>query len=119
MKLLGNILWCIFTGVFCAALWCICGALCYLTAVGAPFGKQCFKYAGLCMYPFGADINVNYVLHPVANAIWLIFFGLPLSILFAVMGIFWCITLVAVPFGIQCFKLSRLAFTPFGAKIYR
>lgn len=118
MKLLGNILWCILTGAESAVLWCICGALCCVTVIGAPFGEQCFKFARLCFMPFGKTVRVDYVSHPIANAVWLVFGGLVLSVFFAIMGVFWCITVAGIPFGIQCFKLAKLAFTPFGAKIY-
>ena len=69
--------------------------------------------------PFGKMVSVDYVRHPIANAVWLLCGGLVLTFFFAIMGTFWCITVAGIPFGIQCFKLARLAFTPFGAKIYR
>lgn len=35
------------------------------------------------------------------------------------MGLLWCITVVGIPVGIQCFKLSSISLNPFGKKIER
>jgi uncharacterized membrane protein YccF (DUF307 family) len=32
-------------------------------------------------------------------------------------GIACCVTIIGIPFGLQYFKLARLALTPFGASI--
>ena len=34
-----------------------------------------------------------------------------------IMGILWCITVVGIPVGVQCFKLSSISLNPFGKKI--
>ena len=52
------------------------------------------------------------------NIIWLIVSGLPLAIEHAVMGVILCVTVIGIPFGLQQFKLAKLALMPFGAEIY-
>ena len=52
------------------------------------------------------------------NIIWLIVSGLPLAIEHAVMGVILCVTVIGLPFGLQQFKLAKLALMPFGAEIY-
>ena len=32
-------------------------------------------------------------------------------------GVLWCITIVGIPVGLQCFKFAKLAFFPFGKEI--
>jgi len=32
-------------------------------------------------------------------------------------GILFCITIIGIPFGKQCFKLAQLALMPFGSEI--
>lgn len=34
-----------------------------------------------------------------------------------VFGCIWCITIVGIPFGLQFFKIAKLALAPFGARI--
>lgn len=51
------------------------------------------------------------------NIIWIIFGGFLSAIGWWIMGILWCITVVGIPVGLQCFKLSSISLNPFGKKI--
>ena len=51
------------------------------------------------------------------NIIWLVFGGLWLAITAARNGVLLCVTIVGIPFGLQCFKIARLALMPFGAQV--
>ena len=115
MKTIGNILWLIFTGFWMGIGYGLLGLFWCITIIGIPFGKQCFKMARLAFWPFGTVVNSDFGAHPIANIIWIIFGGFTLALGFAFTGIIWCITIIGIPFGKQCFKLAGLAFMPFGA----
>jgi uncharacterized membrane protein YccF (DUF307 family) len=117
MKVIGNILWLIFTGIWEALAWFFLGIFWCITIIGIPFGKQCFKFASVAFWPMGKEIDSNFGEHPIANVLWLIFGGLELAISFLFVGILWCITILGIPFGKQCFKLFKLALCPFGADV--
>ena len=51
------------------------------------------------------------------NIIWIIFGGLFESIAWLIIGIFFCITIIGIPFGLQCFKIAMLVICPFGKEI--
>jgi len=51
------------------------------------------------------------------NIIWLIFGGFILVLGYLLGAIILCITIIGIPFGIQCFKLAGLALAPFGREI--
>lgn len=51
------------------------------------------------------------------NIIWLILGGFIVVIAYLLGGLLLCITIVGIPFGIQCFKLAGLAVAPFGREI--
>ena len=51
------------------------------------------------------------------NLIWLILSGIPLALVSAVWGCVLCVTIVGIPFGLQHFKLAKLALMPFGARV--
>lgn len=51
------------------------------------------------------------------NFIWIIFGGLVNSIAWLLAGVFWCITIVGIPIGLQCFKMASLQFAPFGKEV--
>ena len=54
----------------------------------------------------------------ISNIIWIIFGGLISALLWVIMGLLLCITIVGIPFGVQCFKFAKLSFAPFGKKVY-
>jgi len=51
------------------------------------------------------------------NIIWFIFGGLVAGLQWFLTGLLWCITIVGIPVGIQCFKLAKLQFAPFGKEV--
>ena len=52
-----------------------------------------------------------------ANIIWFILGGFISFIELVVIGLILCITIVGIPFGMQCFKLAGLAAAPFGKEV--
>jgi uncharacterized membrane protein YccF (DUF307 family) len=59
----------------------------------------------------GIDLNL------LLNIIWLIFGGFIVVMGYLLGAILLCITIIGIPFGIQCFKLAGLAAAPFGREI--
>src|SRR4051812_7272857 len=51
------------------------------------------------------------------NLIWLIFGGLLSAIGYFLGGLLFCITIIGIPFGLQCFKIAFLVLSPFGKKV--
>jgi uncharacterized membrane protein YccF (DUF307 family) len=52
------------------------------------------------------------------NILWIIFGGgLVLCLEYLVAGCLLCLTIVGIPFGLQCFKIAGLALLPFGKDI--
>ena len=51
------------------------------------------------------------------NIIWIIFGGLIGAIGWCFIGIIWCITIIGIPVGMQCFKMARLQLAPFGKEV--
>lgn len=117
MKTIGNILWLVLTGLWAAIAWAFLGVIWCITIIGIPFGKQCFKFASLSLWPMGRNVNTNFGKHPIANIIWLVFGGLEIAFGFLIAALIWCITIIGIPFGKQCFKLAMLAVMPFGATV--
>ena len=48
------------------------------------------------------------------NVLWLVLAGWWLAIVYVIAGIFSCLTIIGVPFGVQAFKLAGYALWPFG-----
>lgn len=118
MNFLGNLIWLIFGGLIGAISWFLAGCLWCVTIIGIPVGLQCFKIAGLSLWPFGKQVVYsNSSMSLLVNIIWLIVSGLPLAIGHFISGLFLCITIIGIPFGRQSFKLAQLALMPFGARV--
>ena len=121
MRFLGNILWLVFGGLVNAVIWLIIGLVLCVTIIGIPFGVQCMKIAGFVLWPFGRDVTPGGfgIMGALGNVIWILICGITLCVLHLVFGLLLCITVVGIPFGVQHFKLAKLALIPFGADIHR
>jgi uncharacterized membrane protein YccF (DUF307 family) len=53
----------------------------------------------------------------IGNLIWLICGGFLSALGYFVMGFVFCISIIGIPFGIQCFKIGILVLFPFGKKV--
>ncbi len=51
------------------------------------------------------------------NLVWFVFGGFILCLLWLLAGFLACITIVGIPFGIQCFKIAGLILCPFGRNV--
>lgn len=119
MGCLGNLLWFIFGGFISGLSWCVAGLLWCITIVGIPVGTQCFKFAALSFFPFGKEVEYGGGAGSlILNIFWLIISGLPLALEHLAIGAVLCITVVGIPFGLQQFKLAKLALMPFGATVH-
>ena len=120
MRFFGNIIWIICGGFLSALGFWIAGLLWCLTVVGIPIGLQCFKLSSISLNPFGKEIiDEGGAVSLLLNILWILFSGIELAIVNAVIGCILCITVVGIPFGIQFFKIARVALMPFGARVVR
>lgn len=118
MGCLGNILWVLLGGWITSLSWALAGLLWCITIIGIPVGTQCFKMAGLSLFPFGKEVEYGGgTVSLLINIIWLLISGIPLAIEHATCGVLLCITIIGIPFGLQHFKLAKLALMPFGARV--
>jgi uncharacterized membrane protein YccF (DUF307 family) len=52
------------------------------------------------------------------NLLWIVFGGgFVLWLEYMLGGLLLCLTIVGIPFGVQCFKLAGLALLPFGKDV--
>jgi uncharacterized membrane protein YccF (DUF307 family) len=121
MNLLGNLIWLIFGGLIIAIEYLIGSLALMITIVGIPFGIQTLKMASLSLWPFGRDTVVQArasgCLYIIMNIIWLLTGGLWIALTHAIFGVILCLTIIGIPFGLQHFKLTAIALSPFGRDI--
>ena len=51
------------------------------------------------------------------NILWLIFGGFATALEYVISGLVLCITIIGIPFGLQCFKMAILMLFPFGREV--
>ena len=51
------------------------------------------------------------------NIIWFLLGGFIIFFLYLLGGVILCLTIIGIPFGLQCFKLSVLGLAPFSREI--
>ena len=51
------------------------------------------------------------------NLLWIVFGGFVVWLEYVIGGLLLCLTVVGIPFGMQCFKMAGLALLPFGKDI--
>ena len=121
MNFFGNLIWLIFGGLIIAIEYFIGSIILMITIVGIPFGIQTLKMASLSLWPFGRDTVVHSrasgCLYILMNIIWLLTGGLWIAATHAIFGALLCITIIGIPFGLQHFKLTAIALSPFGRDI--
>ncbi|MFZ5441486.1 MAG: YccF domain-containing protein [Myxococcota bacterium] len=121
MRFLLNLLWAVFGGGVVLALeYALAGLVCCLTIVGIPFGMQCFKLAGLALFPFGKDyddggrVGAGSVF---LNVLWFLFAGIWICITHLAAALPLAVSIIGIPFAIQHVKLALLALWPFGVRV--
>jgi len=121
MNVLGNIVWLVFGGIIIAVQYFIGSMFLFITIVGIPFGLQTLKMASMALWPFGretrVDVRASGCLYILMNVIWLLTGGIWIALSHAFFGALLCITIIGIPFGLQHFKLTAIALSPFGRDI--
>ena len=121
MSVLGNIIWLVFGGFFIALEYLVSGFLLCCTIIGIPFGLQGFKIGLVALMPFSQTTVVEEgsrsCLEIIMNVIWFFIGGIWIALSHLGWGLLFCITIVGIPFGIQHFKLMRVALFPFGRTV--
>lgn len=121
MKILGNILWLIFGGLFTAIEYFAAGVALAITIIGIPFALQSFKLGIMMLSPFSQKAvkreTGSGCLWSIMNVIWFFVGGFWIALTHLIFGILFYITIIGIPFGNQHFKLMATALSPFGRDI--
>lgn len=121
MNILLNIIWVVFGGLMIALEYALSSVAMIITIIGIPFGLQTIKLARVALWPFGTNIEdsgwPSGCLAGIMNVIWWFVGGFVIALTHLGWGLLFCITIIGIPFGLQHFKLMRLALFPFGNSV--
>jgi uncharacterized membrane protein YccF (DUF307 family) len=120
MRLLLNLIWLVFGGLWLALGYAIVALVMFILIITIPFGIAAARIALFCLWPFGRTL----VRRPdagtgslIGNVIWIILAGWWLALGHLVTGVLMCVTIIGIPLGLANFKLIPVSLTPFGREI--
>ena len=128
LRLLLNIAWVIFGGVWMAAAWLVAGVVLAVTVVGLPWARAAFNIALYTLLPFGhqvvprdeytgrGDIGTG-PLGFVGNVIWFVLAGWWLAVGHLVVAAGLAVTIIGLPFAWAHLKLAGIALWPVGRMV--
>ena len=120
MRLVLNIVWLVFGGLWMAVGYLLAALLCFLLIVTIPFGFASLRIASYTLWPFGRTI----VDKPTAgtgaligNVVWVLLFGIWLAIGHLASAVAMALTLVGIPLALANLKLIPVSLMPLGKEI--
>lgn len=122
MRVLLNVIWLVFSGVWMAIGYALAGIVAFVFVVTIPFGIASFRMANFALWPFGRTVvrrSDAGGASALGNVLWFVLFGWWLALGHLVSGILLCITVIGVPLGVANFKMIPIALLPLGREIVR
>lgn len=125
MRTLGNILWFLFGGLEMGLAWWLAGVLMYVSIVGIPFGRSCFKIGTFTFFRFGREavrrdvLTGEEELGTLGNVLWFVLCGWWLALGHLATALLLFVTIIGIPFGIQHLKIAALTLSPIGKTVVR
>ena len=127
-RLLLNLLWVLFGGLWMAAAWVLAAIIMAITIIGLPWTRAAFNIALYTFLPFGhrAVSRARFMgrddlgtgpLGVLGNLVWLVLAGWWLALLHLVHAVIFAITIIGIPFAWAHLKLAKIALWPVGRMI--
>lgn len=120
MRLILNVIWLVFGGLWMAVGYLAAALVCFLLIITIPFGFASLRIASYALWPFGRTI----VDKPTAgsgaligNVIWVVLFGVWLAIGHILSAAAMALTIVGIPLALANLKLIPVSLMPLGEQI--
>ena len=120
MRLVLNVIWLVFGGLWLALGYFAAALICFLLIVTIPFGVASARIGLFALWPFGrriVDKPGPQTASTVGNVIWLVLCGIWLAIGHSVTAIGMALTIVGIPLALANLKLIPVSLMPLGKEI--
>lgn len=120
MRLILNIIWLLFGGLWMAAGYLVAALVSFLLIITIPFGFASLRIASYALWPFGRTIVDKPTSGSgalIGNIIWVILFGMWLAIGHLVSAVTMALTIVGIPLALANLKLIPVSLMPLGKEI--
>lgn len=120
MRLILNVIWLIFGGLWLALGYFLAALICFVLIVTIPFGFAALRIGLYALWPFGYTV----VDKPgprtgalIGNVIWVILFGIWLAIGHVITAVAMAITIIGIPLAFANLKMIPVSLLPLGKEI--
>jgi uncharacterized membrane protein YccF (DUF307 family) len=120
MRLILNIVWLVFGGLWLALGYFVAGIICFILIITIPFGFAAFRIGMYALWPFGRTIVDKPGPRPgalIGNIIWVILFGIWLAIGHVITAVAMALTIIGIPLALANLKLIPVSLFPLGKEI--
>lgn len=120
MRLLLNVIWLVFGGLWLALGYVVAALICFVLIVTIPFGFAALRIASFALWPFGRTIVDKPGTRPgalIGNIVWVILFGWWLALGHLVSAVAMAVTIVGIPLALADLKLIPVSLMPLGKDI--
>jgi uncharacterized membrane protein YccF (DUF307 family) len=120
MRLILNVIWLVFGGLWLALGYLLAALVCFLLIVTIPFGFAALRIASYALWPFGRTIidkpgNGTGTL--IGNIIWLLLCGIGLAIGHLITAAAMAATIIGIPLALANLKMIPVLLMPLGKEI--
>ncbi|QCQ89888.1 YccF domain-containing protein [Rhodococcus sp. SGAir0479] len=120
MRILLNIIWLIFGGLWLALGYFVAGLVMCILVITIPFGIASFRIGLYALWPFGktvVDKPTAGVMSLIGNVIWLLLAGIWLALGHLVSAVLMAVTIIGIPLAVANLKMIPVSLLPLGKEI--
>jgi uncharacterized membrane protein YccF (DUF307 family) len=120
VRLILNVVWLIFGGLWLALGYLLASAICFILIITIPFGFAAFRIAVYALWPFGSTVIDKPGTRPgalIGNIIWIVVAGIWLAIGHLVSAVAMAVTIIGIPLALANLKMIPISLMPLGKEI--
>ena len=120
MRLILNVIWLVFGGLWLALGYLVAALVCFVLIITIPFGFAALRIASYALWPFGRTIVEKPGTRPgalIGNIIWVLLCGIWLEIGHLVSAAAMAVTIIGIPLAIANLKMIPISLVPLGKEI--
>ena len=120
MRLLLNLIWLVFGGIWLALAYFVFGVIACIFVITIPFGIASFRIGAYALWPFGRTIvpvRSAGAMSTVGNVIWFLVAGFWIALTHLATAFAQAITIIGIPLAIANLKMIPVSLVPLGKEI--
>jgi uncharacterized membrane protein YccF (DUF307 family) len=120
MRILLNIIWLIFGGLWLALGYFAAGLICCILIITIPFGIASFRIGIYALWPFGKttiDKPTAGTMSLIGNVIWILVAGIWLALGHIATAFAMAVTIIGIPLAVANLKMIPISLMPLGKEI--